>query len=103
MSPERDALIVKRYQEDVPMAALAEEFQISKGRIYQILKKAGVPRRAVRTSERDLFLGINISEDVKNALKAEAARQGVSMSSLSAKSLREMLVQCGHPLEAEKL
>jgi hypothetical protein len=42
-------------------------------------------------SDRDEFLGINISEADKTALREEAARRGISMSALTADLIKDML------------
>ena len=100
---ERDGEIMRRYTAGEPISALCKSFKLTRGRIYQILKGVRKERRTATDVPRDMFLGINVSESVKDALLIEANRRGVSMSSLSSKTLREMLVACGYELEAEQV
>lgn len=101
---ERNAELVNRYLAGDSTEELRERFKITRTRIYQILKEAGIPKeRQQNADDRDQFLGVNLSESVKDALRAEAQRRGLSMSALSSAALREMLVACGYPLEAEKV
>lgn len=99
----RDAEIIRRYSEGETAAELCAHFKLTRGRMYQILKGTKKVQQKVTTPPRDLFLGINVSEQVKDALLLEAARRGVSISSLSSDALRAMLVECGYPLEAERI
>ena len=101
---QRNELIVQKYQSGHPIEELCLEYKITRSRIFQILKKAGVPReRHGPQVGRDQFLGVNLSEPVKDALRAEANRRGISMSSLSYDMLKEMLITLGYPLEAERV
>jgi len=100
---ERNAELIRRYLANEPIEELSSSFRLTRGRIYQILNKAGVSRDRQAPDGRDQFLGVNLAEPVKDALRAEAQRRGVTMSSLSSEVLREMLVSCGYPLEAEKV
>ncbi len=99
----RDAELIERYATGETIESLREAYGISHERIYQILRKAGIPRRRQGAEDRDQFLGVNLSESVKDALRAEALRRGISMSALSSDMLRDMLITCGYPLEAEKI
>lgn len=100
---DRNARLIERYKSGEPLEDLCAAFQLTRGRIYQILKEAGVPKERFGPEGRDQFLGVNLSEPVKDALRAEASRRGVSMSTLSSDLLRDMLLCCGYPLEAEKV
>lgn len=101
---ERDAEIVQRYTAGEPLEDLRKRFKLTRSRIYQILHGANVPlTRQPDAPDRDQFLGVNLSESVKDALRAEAGRRGVSMSALSAEILRDMLVTCGYSIEAEQV
>lgn len=101
---ERNEELIQRYRAGEPLEDLCTSFKLSRTRIYQILHKANVPlARQANDVERAQFLGVNLSEPVKDALRAEALRRGISMSALSAEVLREMLTSCGYPLEAEKV
>lgn len=50
---------------------------------------------------RDEFLGVNLSEEVKAALRAEAARREISMSALTYETLKDMLAKLGYPIAAD--
>ena len=95
---ERDAEVCSLYISGLSMKALCARAKLSRMSVYQILKKAGVQLRG-RTSERserDEFLGVNVSEPVKSALREEAKRRGLSVSELTSDTLKDMLVACGH-------
>jgi hypothetical protein len=100
---ERNAELVQRYASGEAAEALCAAFKISRARLYQILKEAGVPKERYGNNIRDEFLGVNLAGDVKDALRAEAARRGISMSMLSSELLRDMLLCCGYPVEASKV
>lgn len=100
---ERDQRIIDLYRSGSPLKEISKRFKISQGRINQILRVAGVPRDRTGITDRNRFLGVNISSAVKDALKAEADRRGISVSELSSESLKEMLIECGYPLEAAKI
>lgn len=102
---ERDAGICKRYRAGDSPAAIAADLGISRGRVIQILRGRGVGRndRVRPHNGRDEFLGIELEELTKVAIRQEAARRGISMSQLAADTLRGMLIDCGYPLEAEKI
>ena len=78
---ERDAAICAYYQEGHTMAACVARFHLSRQRVIQILKKAGVWRPYVK-SVRTKFLGISVTEEAKRELRQRAARRGVSVSKL---------------------
>lgn len=100
---ERNSELLRRYAAGDALETLCQDFHLTRGRIYQILKEAGVPKERYGDSGRGQFLGVNLSEPVKDALRVEAARRGISMSALSSDLLRDMLLCCGYPLEAEKI
>lgn len=92
----RNIEIIRAYVAGRSISDLEREFQLSRGRLYQILHDIAKVRRA---SERDMFLGVNVSTAVKQALKKEAIRRGISVSSLSSETLQEMLAACGHEVK----
>lgn len=92
----RNAEIVARYQAGEPILKLKTAFNLSAGRIYQILGSVEKKRKQSTGTPRDVFLGINVSEAVKDALLMEANRRGISMSSLSSDALKQMLIDCGY-------
>jgi hypothetical protein len=100
---DRNAEIIARYRAGEPILKLKAAFGLSAGRIYQILGTVEKKRKLATKTPRDVFLGINVSEAVKDALMLEANRRGISMSSLSSDALKQMLIDCGYTLEAESL
>lgn len=96
---KRDSEICRMFKEGAAVEKIAERFSLSRERVYRIVKRENLTR-SLPKSDRDEFLGINVSESVKTALRDEAHRRGVSVSALSAETLREMLVSLGYPIEA---
>ena len=103
IKPERDADLIRRYLGGEPIENLCSEYFLTRSRIYQILKNAGVPKKTRYGNKRDQVIGVNLTEEVKDVLRAEAARRGLTVSTLSSDLLREMLIACGYKLEAEKV
>lgn len=103
----RDDTIRLMYQGGQTLQQLADFYKLSRGRIQQIVKQGNLTRkdRAVQRSmpPREEFLGVNLSESVKDALREEAGRRGMSMSELTSDTLRELLQCCGYPLIAENI
>lgn len=89
----RDAEICQRYLSGLSLAESGRPFGIGRQRVKQIVQAAGVWRAAKKTNGRDEFLGVNISEEDKQALREEAARRGLSMSALTADLIRDMLAE----------
>lgn len=91
--PERDQEICDLYMKGVKVKDIAGRFTISRGRVHQIVHKNNLtPKdRHVEPSDRDEFLGINISDADKIALRREAKRRGLSMSAITADLIRDML------------
>lgn len=102
----RDVEICRLYignkgQPGLTLQALGERFHISRERVRQILRRENVFKkdRHIELSGRDQFLGINITEPVKLALREEAQRRGVSVSALSSETLSDMLAALGYLTE----
>jgi lambda repressor-like predicted transcriptional regulator len=93
----RNDSICAAYQTGLTLAAIGRQFGLSRPRIQQILKKAGVwvPSTKRRRTE---YLGVTMTEQTKAALKVEAEKRGISLSALSDETLKEMLAVCGHRL-----
>lgn len=93
MSKERNEEICRLYVSGLTLNQCGDIFKLSHERVRQILRKAGVFKRdrAVERSDRDEFLGVNLTEADKDALRAEAERRGVSMSSLTSDLIKDML------------
>ena len=100
----RNEEICKRYVEGGTLKSIAFDYGLSSERVRQILQRGGISKhfRAKQknvglkdgvfvTDERGEFLGVNLSEEDKTALREEAARRGISMSKLSSNIIQEML------------
>lgn len=89
---ERDELICSLYKEGHTQADLATRFEVTEAWIGQILKKSGLTREDRPTPlKRTKFTGIHLSESVKEALRAEAKREGISMSAFISRLVSEEL------------
>lgn len=90
---ERNKEICQCYINGMTLSECGKKFNLSSERVRQVLRLAGVLKdsRAKQQTDRDEFLGINISETDKVALREEAARRGLSMSRLSSDFIKEML------------
>src|ERR1017187_10100761 len=88
MSSERNATISGHCTAGVTLDALAVEFTLSRQRIRQIVRKAGVWQRK---TPRGAFLGVDVTDETKAALKSEAEKRGVSVSRLTSDTLEQML------------
>lgn len=102
---ERDQAIGRAYEGGETVEQLGARYRLSDERVRQILKKQNkfVKNRNVNYSDREKFLGVNISAIVKEALKKEADRRGISMSSLTSDVLKDMLTELGYPVEASQV
>jgi Glu-tRNA(Gln) amidotransferase subunit E-like FAD-binding protein len=72
---------------------LAKQFNLSRERVRQIVKAAGLTRLDRNVDDSPLFLGISTTAEVKAALRAVAKKQNVSVSSLSTSAIIHMLVE----------
>jgi hypothetical protein len=89
---ERNGQICALYKEGLTQVELGKRFGLSAFWIAYILKKAGITRddRPV-PPRRPKFTGIHLSEGVKEAMRQEAQRDGVSMSAfISALVVKEL-------------
>jgi len=94
---ERDAEICRLYvTEEKTLRAIGKQFKLTRERVRQILKQAGIDKNSRSLTMREEFLGVNLTEDVKEALRTEAERRKVSMSSLTSEMLSDMLVALGY-------
>ena len=83
---DRDVEIIRAYVAGRSVRDLAEHFNISRGRLYQILKDIV----KVRTnSKRTEFLGVNVTEETKVVLERQARAAGVSVSKIVSDRLDE--------------
>lgn len=99
---ERDKKICAQFVAGSSLREIATDTELSPEWVRQILRHYGLYKkdRGVKTKpDRDEFLGVNLTEDVKGALRAEAFRYGVSMSEYASDAIREKLIKSGHQLE----
>ena len=75
----RNAAICAYYANGATLAQTASRFQLGRQRVAQILQAGGVWRPYVKNG-RTKFLGVTVSEETKDALKAKADANGVSVS-----------------------
>lgn len=80
---------------------LSSQFKISHERVRQILRKRGVLRkdRQQQTTSRDKFVGVEVTETAKQALRDESAKSGESMSELGAKGIDILLKERGYDVD----
>lgn len=93
---ERDVEICRLYRGGWSINRIAKEKGLSRPRVQQILRSNDVKRSdrpQPPRGDRDEFLGVNISEADKTALRQEAERRGLSMSALTAELIKEMLAE----------
>jgi len=75
----RNAAIVAFYQTPHTVRECASKFTLGRQRIMQILQARCVWKPYVK-GERTKFLGVNVSEETKDGLKAKADAEGKSVS-----------------------
>lgn len=88
---DRDDQICRLYAAGATLEYLGSVYTLSRQRIQQIVMKAGIFRGTVQRSDREEFLGVNVTRDDKKALLREAHRRGLSMSALTSDMIKEML------------
>lgn len=94
----RNQEVVRLYESGQSVADLSRHFKVTKQRIRSLLQRAGVARTP--RQKRDQFVGLFVAEPIKQALRDEAKRRGLSISQLSSDTLSEMLESCGYLSEA---
>lgn len=85
---QRDAAICEYYVAGHKIAACASQFKLGRQRILQIIKAAGVWKPYTKM-DRTRFLGVNVTDATKGALKVRAGKRGISVSQLSSDILDE--------------
>lgn len=85
---ERNAAICAYYSEGHKLKECARKFQLGRQRILQVLQVAGAWKPYVK-GERTKFLGVNVSEGTKDALKVKADAEGKSVSRFASDVLDE--------------
>ena len=69
-----------------------KRFQLGRQRILQILQAAGV-WKPYEKGARTKFLGVNVSEETKDALKEKADAAGVSVSRFASDALDDAVTR----------
>lgn len=87
---ERNSAIVDYYTSGRKLSECASEFKLGRQRILQILQAAKVWTPYVKTT-RTKFLGVNVSEVTKKALKVKADEKGESVSKFASDVLDEVV------------
>ena len=90
----RNLAVIGYYKEGHRISQCASKFGLSRQYVQQVLQKAGVWKRYVRT-KRTEFLGITVSEETKQALKQHAEQKGVSVSQLASDALDAVVAADG--------
>lgn len=102
-SDTRSDEICRLYTVDgLTMQEIGDLYEVSRERVRQILTRKGIrkqDRPSRPTSCRDEFLGVNISDDVKSALRTEATKRGISMSAMTSEVIKDMLISCGYDVQ----
>jgi hypothetical protein len=88
MSTERNIELCQLYADGWTLGALATRYVLSRQRTRQIIRAAGIWKRP---AVRPIFLGVDVTQETKNKLKAEAERQQTSMSRLASDAIVTML------------
>lgn len=89
---QRNDLICRAYMVGISLAECGRPFGMTRQRVKQIVQEAGLWRTRPRTANnRDQYIGVNLSKEDKAALKAEAARLGVSISAMTSTWIKHRL------------
>lgn len=88
----RNIKLIKDYHTQKPIKDLLAHYGITRGRLYQILaENKDSPNRLPHRTNRDHFLGVEISESVKKALRRKARQEKISVSLLVSDILETVL------------
>lgn len=90
---ERNADVARAYVDGLTVLELSERFHLTTERVRQILRKSAVYQgyRDKHREKRPAFLGVNLTEETKDALQVKADEQGTSMSRLVSDTIEEMV------------
>ena len=89
---ERNAAICAYYSAGNSLKATATKFTLGRQRVMQVLVAGGVWKPYVKGS-RTKFLGVNVSEETKDALRRKADAEGVSVSRLASDALDAVVAE----------
>ena len=85
----RNEEICELYKSGLTLEQCAQQFSISRQRVRQIVRKAGI----FKGPNRDAFLGVDLTPETKASLKDLAAEKQTSMSKLASQTIEEMLAK----------
>lgn len=88
---ERDMMICNLYLSGESVKEIGKLANLSRQRVYQIVRGAGVQKPETAHLNREELVGVVMSEDDKRALRAEAEKKGVSMSKWTLDLIKEKL------------
>ena len=89
---ERNKAICDYYNAGHKLRECASKFQLGRQRILQILQAGGAWKPYVKT-DRTKYIGVNVSEDTKVALKELADAEGKSVSKFTADVLDRVVAE----------
>jgi hypothetical protein len=87
---ERNTAICSYYQQGHTLRDCASHFKLGRMRVLQIVQAAGIWRPYER-GRRTKFLGVNVTEETKDALRRKADERGVSVSRFASDTLDEVV------------
>lgn len=88
----RNAAICAYYAAGHTLRECASEFKLSRQRVYQVTTTGGVCKPYAK-SNRTKFLGVNVSEETRDALASKAVEKGVSVSRFVSDALDQAVVE----------
>jgi len=90
----RDQQIALCYRAGNTITEIADAFQMTKQRVHQILKAAGISKDdnpKTRNQQLYAFIGANVPVDVKEAIEKAARRQHKSLSAYLLRLIKDDL------------
>lgn len=92
----RDQEIVVCYRAGNSQHKIAETFGLTRGRVQQILKAAGITAADnpnTPDGDRRAFIGCHVTPHMREAFEIEAKRRGRSMSGIAAELIEAFLIE----------
>lgn len=87
---ERNRQICEQYQRTGRITETARMFNLGRQRVTQIIKRAGVWKPRTR-GPRIAYVGVNVSEEAKQALRDAASAHGMSISQYTAQVIDDVV------------
>jgi DNA-binding transcriptional regulator LsrR (DeoR family) len=88
----RNLEICRRYLTGQTQKDIATAMHISRARVSQVLSDADISKEdSPHRTNRDAFLGVELTADVKEAFRLEAERRSKSMSELASELIQNSL------------